>query len=54
MTAYPQKPPLAQDELVAFLNEAPLARLGSPNPDGTIHMSSVYFRYDQWSQAAGL
>lgn len=46
MTAYPQKPPLAQDELVAFLNEAPLARLSSLNPDGTIHMASVYFRYD--------
>lgn len=46
MTAYPQKPPLAQDELVAFLNEAPIARLSSLNPDGTIHIASVYFKYD--------
>ena len=46
MTAYPQKPPLTQDELVAFLNEAPLARMGSLNPDGTIHLASVYFKYD--------
>ena len=46
MTAYPQKPPLTQDELVAFLNEAPIARLSSLNPDGTIHIASVYFRYD--------
>lgn len=46
MTAYPQKPPLTEDELVAFLNEAPLARLGSLNPDGTIHIASVYFKYD--------
>ena len=46
MTVYPQKPPLSQDELVAFLNEAPLARLSSMNPDGTIHIASVYFKYD--------
>jgi nitroimidazol reductase NimA-like FMN-containing flavoprotein (pyridoxamine 5'-phosphate oxidase superfamily) len=46
MTAYPQKPPLSQDELVAFLNEAPIARLSSLNPDGTIHIAPVYFKYD--------
>jgi PPOX class probable F420-dependent enzyme len=46
MTVYPQKPPLSQEELVAFLNEAPLARLSSLNPDGTIHIASVYFKYD--------
>ena len=47
MKPYPQKPPFTQDELVAFLNEAPIARLSSMNPDGTIHMAAVYFRYDQ-------
>jgi general stress protein 26 len=47
MTAYPQKPPLTQDELVAFLNQAPIARLSSMNPDGTIHMAAAYFRYDR-------
>jgi general stress protein 26 len=46
MTAYPQKPPLTQDEIVAFLNEAPIARLSSMNPDGTIHMAAAYFKYD--------
>ena len=46
MTAYPQKPPLTQDELVAFLNEAPIVRLSSMNPDGTIHMAAAYFKYD--------
>ncbi len=46
MTPYPQKPPLTQDELVAFLSEAPLARLSSMNPDGTIHMAAAYFKYD--------
>ena len=46
MTIYPQKPPLSQDEIVAFLNEAPLARLSSLNPDGTIHIATVYFKYD--------
>jgi PPOX class probable F420-dependent enzyme len=46
MKTYPQKPPFTQDELVAFLNEAPVARLSSMNPDGTIHIVSVYFKYD--------
>ena len=46
MKPYPQMPPLTQDELVAFLNEAPVARLSSLNPDGTIHLAPVYFKYD--------
>jgi nitroimidazol reductase NimA-like FMN-containing flavoprotein (pyridoxamine 5'-phosphate oxidase superfamily) len=46
MKTYPQKPPFTQDELVAFLNEAPVARLSSMNPDGTIHNAAVYFKYD--------
>lgn len=46
MKPYPQKPPLTQDELVAFLNKAPIARLSSLNPDGTIHMAAAYFKYD--------
>ena len=46
MKPYPQKPPFTQDELVAFLNEAPIARLSSLNPDGTIHIAAVYFKYD--------
>jgi nitroimidazol reductase NimA-like FMN-containing flavoprotein (pyridoxamine 5'-phosphate oxidase superfamily) len=46
MKPYPQKPPLTQDELVAFLNEAPIARLSSMNPDGSIHLTAAYFKYD--------
>jgi nitroimidazol reductase NimA-like FMN-containing flavoprotein (pyridoxamine 5'-phosphate oxidase superfamily) len=46
MKPYPQMPPFTQDELVAFLNEAPVARLSSLNPDGTIHIAPVYFKYD--------
>ena len=46
MKPYPQKPPLTQDELMTFLNEAPIARLSSMNPDGTIHMAAAYFKYD--------
>jgi nitroimidazol reductase NimA-like FMN-containing flavoprotein (pyridoxamine 5'-phosphate oxidase superfamily) len=46
MNPYPQMPPLTTDELVAFLNEAPIARLSSMNPDGTIHSAPVYFKYN--------
>jgi nitroimidazol reductase NimA-like FMN-containing flavoprotein (pyridoxamine 5'-phosphate oxidase superfamily) len=46
MKPYPQMPPFTQDELVAFLTEAPVARLSSLNPDGTIHIAAVYFKYD--------
>ena len=46
MKPYPQKPPFTQDELVAFLNEAPIARVSSVNSDGTIHMAALYFKYD--------
>jgi nitroimidazol reductase NimA-like FMN-containing flavoprotein (pyridoxamine 5'-phosphate oxidase superfamily) len=46
MKTYPQRPPFTHDELVAFLNEAPIARLSSMNPDGTIHITAVYFKYD--------
>ena len=46
METYPQKLPFTQEELVAFLNQAPIARLSSMNPDGTIHIAAVYFKYD--------
>jgi nitroimidazol reductase NimA-like FMN-containing flavoprotein (pyridoxamine 5'-phosphate oxidase superfamily) len=46
MKPYPQMPPLTQGELMAFLNEAPIARSSSINPDGTIHSAPVYFKYD--------
>jgi len=46
MGTYPQKPPLTDAELATFLREAPIARLGSLNPDGTIHIAALWFGYD--------
>ncbi len=46
MELYPQKPPLTDDELKTFLQTAPIARLGSLNPDGTIHIAPLWFKYD--------
>lgn len=46
MKPYPQKPPFTQEEMMAFLNEAPIARLSTLNTDGTIHTAAGYFKYD--------
>jgi nitroimidazol reductase NimA-like FMN-containing flavoprotein (pyridoxamine 5'-phosphate oxidase superfamily) len=46
MKTYPQKPPFTHEELAAFLCEAPIARLCTLNPDGTIHIAAAYFKYD--------
>jgi hypothetical protein len=46
MKLYPQRPPLTEDELKTFLNKAPIAHLGSMNPDGTIHLAALWFKYD--------
>jgi PPOX class probable F420-dependent enzyme len=46
MKPYPQMPPFTQEELAAFLNEAPVAHLSSMNPDATIHIAAVYFKYE--------
>jgi PPOX class probable F420-dependent enzyme len=46
MGTYPQKPPLTEAELETFLREAPVARLGTVNPDGTIHLAALYFGYE--------
>jgi len=46
MPTYPQKPPLTEDELRTFLDEASVAHLASLNPDGTIHIAALWFRYD--------
>ena len=45
MTPYPQKPPLSDDERKTLLREAPIARLASVNPDGTIHIVALWFAY---------
>ncbi len=47
LTGYPQMPPLAQDELESFLRQPLVARLGTVNEDGSIHLAPLYFKYDQ-------
>jgi hypothetical protein len=46
MKPHPKISPLTRDDLVAFLTAAPIARLSSMNPDGTIHSALVFFKYD--------
>ena len=45
--SYPQAPALNDAELRAFLNDTPVARLATHNPDGSIHVAPMYFRYDE-------
>jgi general stress protein 26 len=44
---YPQLPPLTDEEVTAFLDQAVIARLGTINEDGSIHMTPILFKYDQ-------
>ena len=46
MSPYPQAPAMTADEVAAFLATAPVARLASHNPDGTIHLAPAWFLYD--------
>ncbi len=46
MKPYTQSPPLTDEELKAFLNQALVARLASLNPDGSIHLVPVWFKYE--------
>ena len=43
----PQGPPTPGDEVEDFLQNAPIARLGSHNDDGTIHLVPVWFKFDR-------
>jgi general stress protein 26 len=43
---YPQMPPMTDQEIEDFLDQAPIARLCSHNPDGTIHIAPLVFKYD--------
>ena len=47
MANYPQAPPMTEEEVAAFLAEAPVARLASHNEDGTIHLAPAWFLYDE-------
>jgi nitroimidazol reductase NimA-like FMN-containing flavoprotein (pyridoxamine 5'-phosphate oxidase superfamily) len=46
ITGYPQMPPLTPEELEALLSQSLVARLGTMNDDGTIHLAPIYFKYD--------
>ncbi|MFM8426333.1 MAG: hypothetical protein ACKOBL_14285, partial [Chloroflexota bacterium] len=40
---YPQMPPLTEEEITIFLNQPLIAKLGTLNDDGTIHIVPVIF-----------
>ncbi|UCF27111.1 MAG: pyridoxamine 5'-phosphate oxidase family protein, partial [Chloroflexota bacterium] len=42
---YPQLPAISDEKLVSFLETAQFARLGTFNEDGTIHITPVFFKY---------
>ncbi len=42
---YPQMPPLTHEEIEEFLRRPLIARLGTINDDGTIHLAPVIFKY---------
>ena len=43
---YPQMPPLTQEEIEIFLSQPLIAKLGTINEDGMIHMAPVIFKYE--------
>jgi nitroimidazol reductase NimA-like FMN-containing flavoprotein (pyridoxamine 5'-phosphate oxidase superfamily) len=45
LNGYPQMPPLTQEEIETFLLQPIIARLGTINEDGTIHLAPVIFKY---------
>lgn len=46
MKPYPQMPPLNDEEIKALLEQPLIAKLCSLNPDGTIHIAPVIFKYE--------
>ncbi|MGD0020353.1 MAG: pyridoxamine 5'-phosphate oxidase family protein [Candidatus Limnocylindrales bacterium] len=42
---YPQMPPLTDEEVVSLLQAVPIARLATHNPDGSIHLVPMLFKY---------
>jgi len=47
ITGYPQMPSLTQEETEIFLSRPLIARLGTINEDGTIHIAPIYFKYEK-------
>lgn len=46
LSDYPQMPPLTQEEIESFLGQPLIAKLGTINEDGTIHLAPVIFKYE--------
>ncbi len=46
LAGYPQMPPLNQQELENFLCKPLIARLGTVNEDGTVHLAPIYFKFE--------
>jgi nitroimidazol reductase NimA-like FMN-containing flavoprotein (pyridoxamine 5'-phosphate oxidase superfamily) len=44
---YPQMPPLTEEEITVFLHQTLIAKLGTLNEDGTIHIVPVVFKYEK-------
>ncbi len=45
--SYPQAPALTDAELDELLTTAQVARIGTQNPDGTVHLTSMWYLYDR-------
>ncbi|NIM92520.1 MAG: hypothetical protein GTO18_02235 [Anaerolineales bacterium] len=43
---YPQLPAMTMEELQNFFNSTTIARLGTFNEDGTIHIAPIFFKYE--------
>ena len=46
MTVYPQAKPFMNDEIEPFLNQPLIAKLCTYNADGTIHVTPLWFKYE--------
>jgi nitroimidazol reductase NimA-like FMN-containing flavoprotein (pyridoxamine 5'-phosphate oxidase superfamily) len=42
---YPQMPPFNQQEAEIFLKNQHVARIGTLNDDGTVHLAPIYYKY---------
>ena len=43
---YPQLPAMTEEELVSFFDKALFARLATINENGTIHITPIFFKYE--------
>jgi PPOX class probable F420-dependent enzyme len=43
---YPQMPAMTGEELESFFEGTTFARLGTINEDGTVHITPIFFRYE--------